>query len=147
MRAIVEQVWRHVTRRTRGCRGDEFVVMPNHVHCIIWIGTDGGGMEPVNDLSTSERPRGCDSGSLGAIVGAFKAASARRMNEFRGVRGTPVWQRGYYERVIRDERELNAARQYIRDNPRKWDEDKHNPKNIRPGSRALAGEPLSGAEH
>jgi putative transposase len=42
-----------------------------------------------------------------------------------------VWQRNYYERVIRDERELNAAREYILDNPRKWAEDKHNPEVFR----------------
>jgi REP element-mobilizing transposase RayT len=143
LRMIVEQVWRHITRRTRGCRGDEFVVMPNHVHSIIWLCTDSGGMELVMDASTAERPHRCDSGSLGAIVGTYKAASARRINTLRGTGGAPVWQRGYYERVIRDERELNAARLYIRDNPRKWAEDKHNPKNFARDFRALAGEALS----
>jgi hypothetical protein len=64
---------------------------------------------------------------LGAIVRAFKSNAARRINALRNTLGAPVWQRNYYERIIRDDRELNAARRYILDNPRKWAEDKHNP--------------------
>ncbi len=59
-------------------------------------------------------------GSLAAIVRAFKSASAKRIDALRRTPGAPVWQRNYYERVIRDERELKAVRQYIRDNPAKW---------------------------
>ena len=50
---------------------------------------------------------------LSEIIRALKAFSARRINEFRHLPGNPVWQRNYYERVIRNERELNAIRQYI----------------------------------
>jgi REP element-mobilizing transposase RayT len=67
------------------------------------------------------------SGSLGAIVGNFKSVTARRINRIRKSAGTPVWQRNYYERVIRNEREWNAIRQYIRDNPAHWAEDRENP--------------------
>ena len=61
------------------------------------------------------------------IVRTFKSASAKRINNLRHTPGASVWQRDYYKRIIRDERELDAACEYILDNPRKWAEDKHNP--------------------
>jgi putative transposase len=70
---------------------------------------------------------GPTSGSSGAIVGNFKSVTARRINSIRKTPGTPAWQRNYYERVIRNEHELNAIRQYIRDNPADWAEDRENP--------------------
>jgi len=70
-------------------------------------------------------------GSLGSVVRAFKSASSRGINRIRGTPGAPVWQRNYYERIIRDEDELGRIRQYIRDNPAKWAGDPNNPANIR----------------
>jgi hypothetical protein len=61
------------------------------------------------------------------MIRGFKSACTVRINTLRSSPGAPVWQRNYYDRIIRNERELNAARQYILDNPRKWAEDKHNP--------------------
>ncbi|NCC35203.1 MAG: hypothetical protein EOM24_24805, partial [Chloroflexia bacterium] len=61
-------------------------------------------------------------GSLGAIVRSFKAAVARRVNARRKQPGAAVWQRGYYERIVRDQAEFDAIRQYIEDNPRRWAE-------------------------
>jgi hypothetical protein len=70
-------------------------------------------------------------GSLGALVGAFKSATAKRINRLRGEPGAPLWQRTYYEHIIRNEADLTRIRQYIRDNPLQWDEDPDNPSNIR----------------
>jgi len=67
---------------------------------------------------------------LSEIVRQFKTFSSRRINKLRGNPGIPVWQRNYYERVIRDEKELAAIREYILTNPMKWDLDKNNPKNM-----------------
>ena len=68
--------------------------------------------------------------SLAAIVRAFKANTAKRINNLRSTPGAPVWQRNYYERVVRDDRELDAVREYILDNPRRWAEDPNNPANL-----------------
>lgn len=57
--------------------------------------------------------------ALPEIVRAFKSFSARRINELRDTPGLPIWQRNYYDHIIRHERELNAIRQYILDNPLK----------------------------
>jgi REP element-mobilizing transposase RayT len=64
---------------------------------------------------------------LPEIVRAFKSFSARRINARRHSTGTSVWQRNYYERIVRNDRELHAIRRYILANPKRWDEDAENP--------------------
>jgi len=59
-------------------------------------------------------------GSLGAIIGSFKSAAARSINQLFGTPGSKVWHRNYYEHIIRNEKELYKVRRYIRDNPMKW---------------------------
>jgi REP element-mobilizing transposase RayT len=80
-------------------------------------------------------PAGVAAGSLGAVVRAFKSATARRINTLRGAAraqaGSPVWQRSYYEHVIRDDEDLARIRRYIADNPYRWDQDEHNPNSPR----------------
>jgi REP element-mobilizing transposase RayT len=65
-------------------------------------------------------------GSLPSIVGNYKSLVTRRINNVRHTRGGKVWQRGYYERIVRNEREMNAIRYYIQANPERWAEDKDN---------------------
>jgi len=66
-------------------------------------------------------------GSTGAIIRAFKSAVTKRINELRNNPGVPVWQRNYHDHVIRDNGSLNQIRQYIIDNPIRWDYDRYNP--------------------
>lgn len=80
-------------------------------------------------------------GSLGVIVRSFKSAVTKRINELRRTPGAPVWQRNYYERIIRNDRELSRIRQYIADNPMKWDLDRDNPAAV--GTGAPGHNPLS----
>ena len=65
--------------------------------------------------------------SLPTIVRAFKAATTRRINLARGTPASPVWQAGFYERVIRTEKSLERIREYIRYNPLRWSLDAENP--------------------
>ena len=102
---------------------DAFAVMPNHVHGIIVIANDCRGVWPYAPTGTLRSP----SRTIGALVRAFKSACTIRINDMRNARGTPVWQRNYYEHVIRDEDDLNRIRQYICDNPARWAEDENNP--------------------
>jgi hypothetical protein len=69
-------------------------------------------------------------GSLGAIVRSFEAAAARRINQAMGTPGARIWQRNYYERVIRSEAELVDVREYMRLNPLKWLLDRENPRRV-----------------
>lgn len=64
---------------------------------------------------------------LPKIIGQFKMTSAKRINELRGTPGVPVWQRNYYEHVIRDEKSFGRIQEYIRTNALRWEMDKENP--------------------
>jgi REP element-mobilizing transposase RayT len=59
-------------------------------------------------------------GSLARLINQFKATTTRLINTRRGTPGTPVWQRGYHDRIVRDDIELAIVRRYIRDNPKNW---------------------------
>jgi putative transposase len=78
------------------------------------------------NASPLRMPSGAPSGSLGAILGNFKSTTARRINRIRKTPGMPVWQRNYYEHIIRTERALSAIREYITDNPARWRLDRYN---------------------
>jgi len=68
-------------------------------------------------------------GSLGAIIRSFKSAASKHINEINRTPGCPIWQRNYFDRVIRNEQELSKIREYIVNNPLKWALDKENPAN------------------
>jgi len=102
---------------------DESIVMPNHGHIIF----DFGNFPVQADMNKSVgKFENALAGSLGVVVGRYKTAVTTRINKLRHSTGAKVWQRGYYERIIRNERELQATRQYIVENPARWDEDRDN---------------------
>ena len=107
---------------------DEWVVMPNHLHGII-IMADETPLATADALPV--RP------ALGAIVGGFKSATTKRVNEERRMERSPLWQRNFYEHVIRNEADLGRIRQYIVDNPVRWAEDPENPNVIAGSGRPL----------
>jgi REP element-mobilizing transposase RayT len=98
---IVRDTWEDLVNHNAGIELDAFVIMPNHVHGIIVI----DGMTPC---------------PLSEIVRQLKTFSARRINKMRGTPGIQVWQRNYYEHVIRGEEDLNILREYIDNNPASW---------------------------
>jgi putative transposase len=133
---IAQRCWEEIPRHFPLVELDAFVVMPNHVHGIIVIQGRGEASVPLHvskerpgsDASPlRQRPNGTQPGSLSAIVQNFKSISTRKMNAARSTPGTPVWQRGFYEHVVRDEEELRAIREYVLGNPARWDEDENNP--------------------
>ncbi len=127
--AVVQEEW----LRTEIVRAEVelgvFVVMPNHFHGIVVIHDVGAhGRAPLQnpsptDVKTLQRqPR-----SLGSLVAGFKSIVTKRINTLRDTPGAVVWQRNYYEHIIRDERDLNQASDYILCNPARWAEDRENP--------------------
>jgi REP element-mobilizing transposase RayT len=117
--------------------------MPNHVHGIILltnrstVATVGAGLKPVPTgvIANDQDPAINDNNhaksvkklhGLPEIVRAFKTFSSRRINEIRQSPGTPVWQRNYYENIVRDDLSLNRIRQYIAKNPVNWSKDRDN---------------------
>jgi len=114
---------------------NESVVMPNHLHAIVWIvenGVGATGRSPLRLPSCASLPNGPKPGSIGAIMAGFKSVTAKQINQMRGLPGAPVWQRGFYEHVVRNEAELTAIREYIPGNPARWDEDENNPYHVLP---------------
>jgi putative transposase len=65
--------------------------------------------------------------SVGSILAQFKSLTTKRINALRGTPGAAVWQRNYYEHIIRDERSLQQIRRYILENPQRWEQDSENP--------------------
>lgn len=121
---MVDLVWKQVPRRFKGVELDDHVAMPNHFHAIVRI----NGMEPQGVAN-----RGTHSGvPLHRIVQWFKT---RTTNEYiRGVRESNwapfrgrLWQRNYYEHIVRNARELELIRDYMATNPVRWDADPENP--------------------
>ena len=119
--------WKEIPLHFPQAELDAFVVMPNHVHGIIVIAGVGATHASPLPLSSDARPRGPQRQSVSSIVGSFKSAVTRRINEYRCTPGAPVWQRNYYEHIIRDEKSLNRIREYIVTNPMRWAVDNENP--------------------
>ena len=133
---LVEDVWRELPAYYRHVVLDAFVVMPDPVHGVILfedralraeveVGpapegvslgsrSEEAGRGPAP--TTTEVPRH----GLSEVVRGFKSMSGRRVNELRGTPGESVWQRGYYEHVVRNEEDLNRIREYIVRNPLRW---------------------------
>jgi REP element-mobilizing transposase RayT len=128
---IVRDEWMRSAAIRREIVLDEFVVMPNHVHGIVMIRESVGatGRSPLHGAPRSPLVRsGPPPRSLGSFVGGFKSAVATHVSALRGTRGVTIWQRNYYEHVIRDDSERERIREYIRQNPLRWAIDRENPK-------------------
>jgi putative transposase len=107
---------------------DEFVVMPNHGHGIIWIVGARRRRTPTDVVEKFGKPV---KGSIPTIVRAYKSAVTYAVNGAQNMRGAVLWQHNYYEHIIRNDRELNNIRWYIVNNPLNWQLDRDNLQNIR----------------
>lgn len=148
---IADWFWRDIPCHAAYVQLDAFVVMPNHVHAVLWIANgdvgatqtykpvDGepvfleesgipdtgspGFASPLPASSQPNPPTGPASHSVGAIVGNYKSVTTRRINQVRKSAGAAVWQRNYYERIVRSEEELLRICSYIENNPVQWASD------------------------
>ena len=125
MGIVVQQCWNVIPEHFPNTVSDEFIVMPNHIHGIIVIvgaqfiapfgKTMSGNQGVMNHAPTT----------AGEIVRAFKARCTYAINQVRITPGMPLWQRNYYEHIIRNEPELNKIREYIINNPLNWESDEN----------------------
>mgnify|MGYP001160333489 FL=1 len=120
---IVFEEWIKTAEIRNEIELDEWIVMPNHFHGILVV-SDGRG---TARRAPTERFGQPVSGSLPTIIRSFKSAVTKRINEMRQTPGEQVWQRNYYERVIRNESEWHRIRRYLADNPARWGMDRENP--------------------
>ncbi len=121
---LVVNAWEWLGRHYSYVTLDEYVVLPNHLHGIIIMADDlGRGDSRIARTGAAQISRK----PLGRLIGAFKTVATKKINLACGSPGNRLWQRNYYEHIIRDDEELDHAREYIRDNPMKWDLDIENP--------------------
>ena len=111
---IVQECWYELPQHYPHVHLDAWVVMPDHIHGIIVL------TEYTDNAVMPEHTRH----ALPEIVRALKSFSARRINILRNTIGTPLWQRNYYDCIIRDQQHLHNTRQYIANNPARWAERK-----------------------
>jgi len=115
-----EDCWKQIPIHHKNVAVDEFIVMPNHVHGIIVITRT----EPEPKLVSREKRllTAPVTGTLGTIVRSYKAAVSKFCRE-RNLGF--AWQSGYYDKIALGPGNVDAIREYIRDNPANWNKDKH----------------------
>ncbi len=127
---IATRKWEQLDKRFPEIEIDEFIVMPDHMHGIIVIPDPTVVVEaihelPIHDLPQHELPRQREKNSpisrrrmtLPMVIGFYKMNTAKAINIANNTRGTHVWQRNYYEHIIRNQDSLNRIRHYILENP------------------------------
>lgn len=130
---IVNHCWREIPAHFPHVELDEFVIMPNHVHGVIIINSVGANdysplQTPIYSIKQSfASPKNMcgTSKTIGSVIRGFKIGVTKWFRQ--NTDHYAVWQRNYYEHIIRNDTELNRVRQYIIENPLKWDMDSENP--------------------
>jgi len=120
---IVECEWMKASSMRLNIELDEFTIMPNHVHGIIIINECRGTMHRAPTLEQFGKPT---SNTIPTIIRGFKSAVTKQINAIRQKPGMPVWQRSYYEHVIRSDNELNRVLENTSFNPINWPIDENN---------------------
>ena len=115
---IASESWLWMGNRYDHIILDAWVIMPNHLHGILVIADGRGGSRTAP--TDNRKP-------LGRLIGAFKTVSTKRVNKMRRTPEVKLWQRNYYEHIVRNENELNRIREYIVNNPMQWELDRENP--------------------
>ncbi|MBC7233822.1 MAG: hypothetical protein H5T68_11355 [Chloroflexi bacterium] len=121
---IVEHCWLEIPHHFPHAALDAFVVMPNHVHGIIWIVVDIRNTSPSQPTLQSPAMRS-PSKTIGSIVRGFKIGVTKWFRQNTDI--YTVWQRNYYEHIIRNDKSLTRIREYIANNPQRWESDRENP--------------------
>ena len=122
---IVSEKWQWLETQYEYVELGAWIIMPNHHHGILVIHDDSRGGSRPAPTPIKHKP-------LGGLIGAFKTVSTKQINLMRDSEGQVVWQRNYYERIIRNESEMDRVTRYIESNPTQWADDDENPNRVRP---------------
>jgi REP element-mobilizing transposase RayT len=125
--AAVDEAWQWLSSQYPYVVLDEWCLMPNHLHGILVLtGGRGGSRTAPTPESTSESATETTIKPVGRLIGAFKTVSTKRINQLRDTPGDVVWQRNYWEHIIRTDDELDRVRAYISNNSVNWTADSLN---------------------
>jgi REP element-mobilizing transposase RayT len=122
---VVEDEWIKSLEMRRHIDLDAYVVMPNHFHAVVALFDQGARSAPLRDKRLRS---GMQAESLASVIAGFKASVTRRASAVLPRLRLPIWQRNYYEHVVRDEPDLERIRHYIAANPARWEEDSYHPR-------------------
>lgn len=135
MGVIAEQEWVQTAQLRPSVELDAYIIMPNHMHGLLVINDEGthrglarqglarqglARQTPTVNSPQFGRPV---RGTVGTIIGAYKSAVSRRLHRLHGSPEHPIWQRNYYEHIIRDQADMDRIRAYIDNNPALWSQD------------------------
>jgi REP element-mobilizing transposase RayT len=138
---VVEDEWIKSLEMRRHVDLDAYVIMPNHLHAIVALFDQGARSAP---LCARNLRSGMQAKSLASLVAGFKAAVTRRASNALPRLRLPVWQRNYYEHIVRDDRDLERIRAYIEANPARWEEDIYHPRFLAEAGEGARNAPLRG---
>ncbi len=119
---FVALVWQEIPSHFANVALDSFVVMPNHLHGLVAI-VNTAAVGTTHASSADKKP--LKPGSLGAIIGSFKAAASKRVNDKYGYFAPKIWQPRYHDHIVRNNAELDRIRMYISLNPIRWEADEY----------------------
>ena len=125
--------WEEIPLHFPHVKPGDYVIMPNHIHGILAIEDNIVGAKNFSP-SKAGSPRGT-SKTIGSVIRGFKIGVTKWIRQHTRI--DHVWQRNYYEHVIRDEDELNLVREYIQNNPKRWDLDRENPDAVNPSEELV----------
>ncbi len=144
---IVDQKWNNIPKHFSNTTLDEYIIMPNHIHGIIGIVVgakhfsqkdnrnlkivkkieyEGDDENSNKNASPLPHPNGTKPGSLSLIIQNLSSITTRKINQIRETNKMKLWQRNYFDRIIRNGDELIRIRKYIRENPLRWEIDEEN---------------------
>jgi REP element-mobilizing transposase RayT len=121
---IAEYEWLKTVKIRKNVKLDSYIIMPNHLHGIVVITTNSVGAYSHTPLQSCAFRS--PSKTIGAIIRGFKSSVTVKINTLRHTHHIPLWQRNYFEHIIRNHDELQRIRKYIAENPMKWETDKEN---------------------
>ncbi len=114
---LVEDEWQRTAAVRHYVEIDLYVVMPNHLHGLLFITHN-------QSEQTLARSASMQSNSLGSIIAQFKSIVTKRSRILASPRQMPIWKRNYYDHIVRNERSLERIRNYILENPARWSDDR-----------------------
>jgi len=115
---LVAEEWQKTAEIRPTVEVDLYVVMPNHIHGILFISQSRRARQSLGNATIRAN-------SLGSIIAQFKSVVTKRSRRLAITPNLPIWKRNYYDHIVRNEKDLDRIRQYIVANPARWSEDRY----------------------
>ncbi|WP_353932223.1 transposase [Okeanomitos corallinicola TIOX110] len=144
---LIKEEWLKSAEIRKEIELDNFVIMPNHFHGIVIINQEinrdfiknnvdfldnnvgANGRSPLQQIQSSSLKISMKPKSLSSLIAGFKSATTKKINMIRNTPQNPVWQRNYYDHIIRNDESLARIREYVENNPLSWENDQLHPNN------------------